>query len=77
MKKKNRVDEFYMALQEVEKKINNNYPNHDALIEIESIKEKAVKKLVDEKLAPNESFNIFLNLYNNLYNKIINKKDIN
>ncbi len=69
-KRKNRVDKFYMELQEVEKKLNNNYEPKLALKEIESTKQRAMKKLVDEKLAPNESFNIFLNMYNNMYQKI-------
>jgi hypothetical protein len=64
-KKKNRIDTFYIRALAIKKRaIMTSAP--ELLSELNVLEQEAYDALVDEKLAPNESFRIFTDLLNQI-----------
>lgn len=66
MKKKNRIDRYYVDLDKLLNRLNSESVERDELMEIErklsAMRHKAVNELINEKLMANESFLIFQQL---------------
>lgn len=76
LKKKDRIDEYYKKVLDIE----NRYETiatasdiADALSNLKKIKQEAFGALIDEKLVANESFNIFLGLCDSLIVRLEDK----
>lgn len=69
IKRKNRIDEFYSAALAIRDKLTASQSEDDvylAVEEIQALQDKAFAQLVDEKLAADESFRIFMSLSNDI-----------
>jgi len=72
-RRKNRIDRFYSAVLRIRNTITGDLDEpgrQSAIDEIRSLQEEAFKLLVDEKLAADESFRIFITLSNDVLNQI-------
>ena len=68
-KKKNRIDTFYIRALAIKKRaIMTSAP--ELVSELNALEQEAYDALVDEKLAPNESFRIFTDLLNQIRRNI-------
>lgn len=73
---KNRIDEFYSAAIEIRNSISQSSTIDEMTLAAEKLRELqdfAFEQLVDEKLAPDESFRIFITLSNDILEQIAHK----
>jgi TRAP-type uncharacterized transport system substrate-binding protein len=76
IRRKNRIDEFYSAAIEIRKSITQSSTIDEITLAAEKIQElqnTAFEQLVDEKLAADESFRIFITLSNDILHQTGNK----
>lgn len=69
IRRKNRIDEYYSAALAIRDKLTASQSEDDvylAVEEIQALQDKAFAQLVDEKLAADESFRIFMSLSNDI-----------
>jgi len=69
IRRKNRIDRFYAAAIELRKSVCSTTPEtqrNDAISRVRELQTEAFQLLVDEKLAANESFRIFITLSNDI-----------
>ena len=69
MRRKNRIDRFYAAAIEIRESISDASNNNDraqAINKVHDLQNDAFDQLVDEKLAADESFRIFITLSNDV-----------
>lgn len=69
MRRKNRIDKFYTEAIRLRKSVNAETPfasRQDVVTEVRMLQTRAFELLVDEKLAADESFRIFLTLSNDI-----------
>jgi len=69
IRRKNRIDEFYSAALAIRDQLTNSDSEDDvyqAMEQIQALQDKAFAQLVDEKLAADESFRIFITLSNDI-----------
>lgn len=70
-KRKNRIDRFYSeALVIRDSTLSSSESRESAIVKIQSLQDEAFEQLVDEKLAADESFRIFLSLTNNIMRQL-------
>lgn len=71
MRRKNRIDKFYTEVIRIRRSVADSDAERDTAIEnIRSLQNKAFELLVDEKLAADESFRIFLTLSNEVIEEL-------
>ena len=73
IRRKNRIDRFYSAAINLRKSINDHTPaeeRRNAITRIRELETEAFELLVDEKLAADESFRIFITLSNDIVNEL-------
>lgn len=69
IRRKNRIDEFYSAALKIRDRLTESEAEEDvylAIEQIQALQDKAFAQLVDEKLAADESFRIFITLSNDI-----------
>jgi hypothetical protein len=73
MRRKNRIDTFYSKTLQLRKSVSNSMPAEDrklALQAVRNLQNEAFDLLVDEKLAADESFRIFITLSNDVIRQL-------
>jgi hypothetical protein len=73
MRRKNRIDEFYSAVMTIKKSVDSSTGDEDRRSkanEIRSLQTTAFEMLIDEKLAADESFRIFISLSNDVLRQL-------
>jgi len=73
IRRKNRIDRFYTAAIDLRKSINDQTPaeeRRNAITRIRELETEAFELLVDEKLAADESFRIFITLSHDIVNEL-------
>ena len=73
IRRKNRIDRFYSAAIALRQSISDSTPMDrrlDAVTELRALQTEAYELLVDEKLAADESFRIFVTLSNDIINEL-------
>ncbi len=73
IRRKKRIDRFYSAAIALRQSINDSTPigqRHDAVSELRALQTEAYAMLVDEKLAADESFRIFITLSNDIISEL-------
>ena len=76
IRRKNRIDEFYSAAMEIRNSIRASSKSEERTAAADKMRElqnTAFEQLVDEKLAADESFRIFITLSNDILDQIGNK----
>ena len=77
-RRKNRIDRYYGAVLDVRKTIDptmNTEARQEAATKVRSLQDEAFALLVDEKLAADESFRIFITLCNDVLHELENDAD--
>jgi hypothetical protein len=73
IRRKNRVDQFYADVIAIRKTISNNSSSEErraAITEVRILQTRAFDLLINEKLAADESFSIFVTLSNNIIDEL-------
>ncbi len=73
VRRKNRIDEFYSAVMIIKKSVDASTSDEDRRSkanEIRSLQTTAFEMLIDEKLAADESFRIFISLSNDVLGQL-------
>ena len=73
MRRKNRIDRFYAAAIDIRrsvKDLNNPGEHQQAITKVRDLQNEAFELLVDEKLAADESFRIFITLSNDVLREL-------
>jgi hypothetical protein len=73
MKRKNRIDAFYsdvIAIRKQAERATRNDECDDLIKKLKRLQDRAFEQLVDEKLAADESFRIFITLSNDVLRQL-------
>ena len=76
-RRKNRIDRFYLAVIDIRNRITASMPREaraQAASEVRQLQDEAFALLVDEKLAADESFRIFITLSGDVLNQLLENR---